>query len=83
MVVRFARYAMVARVAKVARYAMVARYAPVARYAMVARFTILAIVAIPTTNVCFILFFKIGVFCCKIFAYAVNLFVFSVQKVLV
>jgi hypothetical protein len=37
-----------------------------------------AIVAIPTTGIAFVVFFKIGMFGGEFFAYAVKAFVFSV-----
>jgi hypothetical protein len=75
--------ARVARVAKVAQFTIVARFARVARVARVAIEAIVTRVAIPTTDICFIVFFKVGVFGGEVFAHAIYRFVFSVQKVLV
>ena len=70
-------------VAKVAQFGIVALVAIFARFARFARGAIQTVIAIPTTDICFILLFKIGMFSGEIFAYAVNLFVCSFQKILV
>jgi hypothetical protein len=56
----------------------VARFAIVAIYAIVAICAMVAMVAVPAPLICFIVFFKVGMFGGEVFTNAVNPFVFSV-----